>query len=122
MGVISHPVGGQYDVVKSVQGYVRYLRGEAGERLEARVRRETAQAERAELDVSRARGDLIDHARRWVSTRAAEMRTAWERWPERVAALIASELLVDPERAYEVLESHVRAFLTEIAEHEGERP
>jgi len=115
-GILPRPTRGLYDVVRCVQGYIRYLRGESGERVETRMRRETALAERAELDLARARGDLVEHARRWVATRTIELRGAWERWPERVAALVAADLAIsDVDRVYRALETHVRAFLAEIS-------
>jgi hypothetical protein len=116
-GIIPHPKGGWFDPVACIQGYVAYLKGDAeGARLDARTRRETALADKAELSVERTKREMIEEATRVVAAAAVEERLAFERWPERVAALIGSELgCCDPEHVHAVMESHIREFLTERA-------
>jgi len=114
-GIVPLPDRGRYDTARCVRGYIKFLRGEMGERLEAKLRRETAMADRAELEVARTKGELIEHAKRWLASRIAEVRTAIERWPERVAALLAADLAADPELVYTALEQHTRTLLVDLA-------
>ena len=114
-GVVPLPERGRYDTVGCIRGYIRFLRGEMGERLEAKQRREAAMADRAELDVVKAKGEVIEYGKRWLAQRVGEVRTAFERWPERVSALVAAELAADPEATYTALERQTRALLAELA-------
>lgn len=118
-GIVPLPERGRYDTVACVRGYIRHLRGEAGERVEARQRREAAMADRAELDVVRAKGEIVEYGKRWLALKVAEVRQSFERWPERVAALLAAELQADPERTYIALERQVRELLAELAKGRG---
>jgi phage terminase Nu1 subunit (DNA packaging protein) len=65
-GIIPRPEHGKYDLIGSVQGYVKYLQGRAeGQRDEQsglhdeRIRLLTAQAERAELEVAALHRSLL---------------------------------------------------------------
>jgi hypothetical protein len=82
---------------------------------EALRRKAIANALRAELAVARAKDELIEHARRWVAARAAAIALALERWPDRVAALMAAELGVEADRMLRVLDEHVRDLREELA-------
>jgi hypothetical protein len=118
-GIVPLPDRGRYDTARCVRGYIKFLRGEMGERLEAKLRREAAMADRAELEVARTKGEIIENAKRWLAGRVAEVRTVIERWPERVAALLAADLGADPEQVYLGLERHTRELLLELAGRGG---
>jgi len=86
----------------------------AGECLE----QEIAKAHLARLRLQRLKGELVDRARATALEfrLAREERDAWLNWPARVAALIAAELGIDAHPMQTVLETHVRAQLSELAE------
>ena len=62
--------------------------------------------------------EVVDRSRATalVFRLARQERDAWVNWPGRVAALMASELDVEPHAMQRVLEIHVRAHLAELAE------
>ena len=89
-----------------------------GERIsfdEARRRKAVATARRAELEVARAEGELIAHATRWFSERCTRVVATLERWPDRVAALMAADLGVEADHVLRVLDAHVRDLREELA-------
>jgi hypothetical protein len=86
--------------------------------VQARTAHEIAKAHLARLRLQERRGELVDRAKATalVFRLAREERDAWINWPARVAALIAAELGVEAHPMQKVLEAHVRAQLTELAE------
>lgn len=97
-GEATDPAGNNYARVRTV--------GEALKAEERRVR----------LDV--LKGKLVDRARAVATVfgLARRERDAWVQWPARVAALMASELGVDPHQMETVLEQHVRRHLAELSD------
>ena len=85
---------------------------------QARTAHEIAKAQRARIQVQRLKEEVVDRARATalVFRLARQERDAWVNWPSRVAALMASELGVEAHVMQKILESHVRAHLSELAE------
>ncbi len=86
--------------------------------VQARTAHEIAKAHLARLRLQERKGELIDRARATalVFRLAREERDAWINWPARVAALMAAELGVEAHPMQKILETHVRAQLSELAE------
>ncbi len=86
--------------------------------VQARTAHEIAKAHLARLRLQRMKGELVDRARTTalVFRLAREERDTWANWPARVAALMAAELGQDAHTLQKVLDSHVRAHLSELAE------
>ncbi len=85
---------------------------------QARTAHEIAKAQRARIQVQRLKEEVVDKARATavVFRLARQERDAWVNWPSRVAALMASELGVEAHAMQKVLETHVRAHLSELAD------
>lgn len=85
---------------------------------QARTAHEIAKAQRTRIQVQRMKEEVVDRSRATalVFRLARQERDAWVNWPGRVAALMASELDVEPHAMQKVLEIHVRAHLAELAE------
>jgi hypothetical protein len=86
--------------------------------VQARTANEVIKAQERRIRLGKLKGDLVDRSRAvaTVFALARRERDAWVQWPARAAALIAAELQVDPHRMEQVLESHVRRHLQELAE------
>ena len=86
--------------------------------VQARTAHEIAKAHLARLRLQERKGELVDRASAaaLVFRLAREERDAWLNWPARVAALMAAELGVEAHPMQKVLETHVRAQLSELAE------
>jgi hypothetical protein len=86
--------------------------------LQAKTANEVLKAQERRLRLQRMKGEVIDRARATalVFRLAREERDAWANWPARVAALMAAELGQDPHAMQKVLETHVRAHLSDLAE------
>jgi hypothetical protein len=86
--------------------------------VQARTAHEIAKAHLARLRLQERRGELVDRAKAsaLVFRLAREERDAWINWPARVAALMAAELGVEAHPMQKVLEMHVRAQLSELAD------
>jgi hypothetical protein len=86
--------------------------------VQARTAHEIAKAHLARLRLQRMKGELVDRARATalVFHLAREERDSWLNWPVRVAALIAVELSVEAHAVQKLMETHVRAHLTELAD------
>jgi hypothetical protein len=86
--------------------------------VQARTAHEIAKAHLARLRLQERKGELVDRARATslVFRLAREERDSWLNWPARVAALMASELGVDAHAMQKVIDAHVRAHLTELAD------
>jgi len=86
--------------------------------LQAKTANEVLKAQERRLKLQKMKGELIDRARATalVFRLAREERDVWVNWPPRVAALMAAELGVETPAMQEVLESHVRNQLQELAD------
>jgi hypothetical protein len=98
--------------------------------LQAKTANEVLKAQERRIRLQKLKGELIERARALslVFRLAREVRDAWVNWPARSAALMAAELSascseaagqqisVDPALMQKVLENHVRAHLSELAE------
>jgi phage terminase Nu1 subunit (DNA packaging protein) len=84
----------------------------------AQRRKAVAEAEIAELQLAKARGDLLDKGkvRQILLDLAQRDQAAWHRWAFRVAKQLAAELGVDAERAHHVLDRYIRQHLRELAQ------
>lgn len=121
-GIIPRAQHGLYNLVGSIKGYIRFLKGNAdaatndtdGERRRwLAVRREEA-----ELRMQAARGQSIDRAaaERQVAELARQERDSWLSWPTRVSATIAAETGADEELLHAALEREVRDHLRGLTE------
>ena len=86
--------------------------------VQARTAHEIAKAHLARLRLQERRGELVDRAKAaaLVFRLAREERDAWINWPARVAAIMAAELGVEAHPMQKLLETHVRAQLSELAD------
>ncbi|OHC75199.1 MAG: hypothetical protein A3H92_06215, partial [Rhodospirillales bacterium RIFCSPLOWO2_02_FULL_58_16] len=98
--------------------------------VEARTAHESAKAHLARLRLQERKGNLVDRARAMamVFKLARQERDAWVNWPARVAALMAAELsascseaighpiMIEAHVMQKVLETNVRAHLSELSE------
>ncbi len=124
-GVIPKPEKrGRYELVGSVQGYIRYLRqlnineemdGEGGSEVSHRKRLTKARADIAEMEAERISGSLVDvtsveHA--WQSA-GARFRARVLGIPHKLAPIVAAES--DIETCCDLLEEHVHEALRELA-------
>ena len=84
----------------------------------AKTANEVLKSQERRLKLQKLKGELVDRARAeaLVFRLARETRDAWVNWPARAAALIATELGLEPATMQKVLEAHVRAHLDELAE------
>jgi hypothetical protein len=85
--------------------------------LQAKTANEVLKAQERRLKLQKMKGELIDRARATalVFRLAREERDVWVNWPARVAALMAAELSVETPAMQEVLQTHVRNQLQELA-------
>ena len=94
--------------------------------LQAKTANEVLKAQERKLRLARLKGELVerDRAVTLVFRLARQERDAWVTWPARVAALMAADLSgvlggetnVGTGAMQQILESHVRAHLAELAE------
>jgi hypothetical protein len=92
--------------------------GQAVTFMQARTANEVLKAQERRLRLQQMKGELVDRAEAvaQVFRLAREERDAWVNWPARVAAMMATELEVDPHQLHTVLERQVREHLNELAE------
>jgi phage terminase Nu1 subunit (DNA packaging protein) len=108
---------GVYDLKAVVQGVYESLlaqvnrQGTGGEAEAADLRRKQAQAALAELDLAKARGELVAAAEveRQAFKRGRELRNAFESIPSRISAVLAAES--DPHKVREILAGEIREVL-----------
>lgn len=83
-----------------------------------RTDHERIKAERAALELAKARGELVpvDVVKRVVFARARAERDAWLSFAMRVAPQLAAELRCDPGTLHRLLSEAVRDQLSELAE------
>lgn len=116
-GVIPKQDRGQYDLVKSVQGYVKFLRERAfggvgnTDMHSEKTRLVIAQANIAEMNDAEMRGDLVrtDEVRRAIFTSARGVRNAFQTVADRLALPIAGES--DHRAIHEIIENEISAIL-----------
>jgi phage terminase Nu1 subunit (DNA packaging protein) len=122
-GVIPKATRGQYDLVGSVRGYVRYLRDQAAKAqagapdyASERARFIRARADLAEMEAEERRGSVIvagDVEAAWIAVLAL-LRTRLLALPDRLAPVIHAE--ASPAGARDVIRSALREALEELAE------
>ena len=98
--------------------------------LQAKTANEVLKAQERKLRLAKLKGELVerDRAVALVFRLARQERDAWVTWPARVAALMAADLsaalsgsgevTVGTGAMQQILETHVRAHLAELAEPE----
>lgn len=122
-GVIPKATRGQYDLVGSVRGYVRYLRDQAlraqagaPDYASERARFIRARADLAEMEAEEKRGSLIaaeDVETAWIAVLAA-LRTRLLALPDRLAPRLHAE--ESPAGMRDLMRGAVREALEELAE------
>jgi phage terminase Nu1 subunit (DNA packaging protein) len=119
-GVIPKTERGRYELFPAVQGYIKFLRerklSEAVVSLdEARQRKLAAEAEMAEIELAKARADVVridDVARQWDAILSG-VRTRLLALPTKVAPMVAVEN--DQSIVKEMIEDGVYSALGELA-------
>ena len=98
--------------------------------LQAKTANEVLKAQERKLRLAKLKGELVerDRAVALVFRLARQERDAWVTWPARIAALMAADLsaalggsgevTVSTGAMQQILETHVRAHLAELAEPE----
>lgn len=114
-----HPVYRLGDAVRAI-----YEVAGAAEDDRNRSRLLAAQAEAAELNLERTRGELLPRAdvERAAFERGRTERAAWQGWPVRVAPVIAAEIGTDHARLAAALEREVQRHLDERAGEPADVP
>jgi hypothetical protein len=86
--------------------------------MRARIANEILRAQLQKVKLRKAKAELVDRSKavQLVFDLARRERDAWIGWPARVAANMAAELGVDPNRMEEVLDRYLREHLSELAE------
>ncbi len=82
---------------------------------EAKRRKIYAEAELAELQLAKVKGELIERqvVKQTLLELAQQEYEAWQNWPDLVHEIIANELNVEPQKVLAVLEKYVTHYLTE---------
>lgn len=119
-GVIPRAERGRYELEAAIRGYVHYLRdrsldGGVVSLEEARKRKIAAEAELAEIELAKARADVVaidDVAKQW-DTILANVRTRFLALPTKVAPMVAPE--TDQSLVKEFIEDAVHTALGELA-------
>jgi phage terminase Nu1 subunit (DNA packaging protein) len=122
-GVIPKATRGQYDLIGSVRGYVRYLRDQAAKAqagapdyASERARFLRARADLAEREAEQKRGSLLaaeDVETAWIAV-LARLRTRLLALPDRLAPLVHAE--TSPAGVRDVIRGAIREALEELAE------
>jgi hypothetical protein len=86
--------------------------------VQARTANEVLKAQERKLRVQKLKGELIDRslATALVYNLARQERDAWQMWPTRVAAALASEIGADTHSVQTALEKFVREHLGQLAD------
>ncbi len=119
-GVIPKQGRGQYDLVKSVQGYVKFLRERAfggvanTDQHGEKTRLITAQANIAEMNDAELRGELVrtDVVRRTIFTAARGVRNSLQTVADRLAVPIADES--DHHEIHDIIENEINQILGDM--------
>lgn len=122
-GVIPKATRGQYDLIASVRGYVRYLRDQAAKAqagapdyASERARFIRARADLAEMEAEEKRGSVIaaeDVEIAWIALLSL-LRTRLLALPDRLAPLAHAE--ATPAGVRDVIRGAIREALEELAE------
>lgn len=123
-GVIPKTDRGRYEVVGAVQGYIKYLQDRAitgGGDIDyasEKSRLTRAQADLAEIDVARARGDVIgaEQLTRNLTNLFTEIRTNLRNVPGRVASSVLG--LTNERELKKILLAEIDQALTSLSEME----
>lgn len=119
-GVIPKQGRGQYDLVQSVQGYVKFLRERAfggvanTDQHGEKTRLITAQANIAEMNDAELRGDLVrvDETRRAIFTAARGVRNSLQTVADRLAVAVAG--VDDHHKIHNMIESEINQILHDM--------
>jgi phage terminase Nu1 subunit (DNA packaging protein) len=122
-GVIPKATRGQYELIGSVRGYVRYLRDQAAKAqagapdyASERARFIRARADLAEMEAEEKRGSVIaaeDVEAAWIAVLAL-LRTRMLALPDRLAPQLHAE--ASPASVRDVMRGAIREALEELAE------
>lgn len=118
-GFIPKPeVRGQYALVASVQGYIRYLKEHSREnnRGSQQQRLASAQAQKVEMENFRRMGELVTrvHAEETTAGLIAMMKAGHDGLPGRLANELAG---LDAPAIYQVLQRDLRGILNQCADY-----
>jgi len=119
-GVIPKQGRGQYDLVKSVQGYVKFLRERAfggvanTDQHGEKTRLITAQANIAEMNDAELRGDLVrvNEVRRTIFTAARGVRNSLQTVADRLSVPISAEN--DHHEIHDIIEGEINQILNDM--------
>lgn len=119
-GVIPKHARGEYDLVKSVQGYVKFLRERAfggvanTDQHTEKTRLVSAQANIAEMTDAEMRGDLVrtEEIRRTLYSAARSVRNSVQTIPDRVSSPIAG--MTDQHDIHELLDNELTQILSNL--------
>jgi len=122
-GVIPKATRGQYDLIGSVRGYVRYLRDQAAKAqagapdyASERARFIRARADLAEMEAEERRGSVIaaeDVEEAWIAVLAL-LRTRMLALPDRLAPIVHQQTTVADTRSQ--IRAAIREVLDDLAE------
>lgn len=121
-GVIPRTERGRYELAPAVQGYIKYLQDRAItgngdiDYASEKSRLTRAQADLAEIDVARARGDVVgaDQLARNLTNLFTEIRTNLRNIPGRVSSSVLG--LTDERKLKTLLLAEIDQALTSLAE------
>ena len=119
-GVIPKHARGEYDLVKSVQGYVKFLRERAfggvanTDQHTEKTRLVSAQANIAEMTDAEMRGDLVrtDDIRRTIFSAARSVRNSVQTIPDRISMPIAG--MNDQHDIHELIDGEIMQVLGDM--------
>ena len=119
-GVIPKQGRGQYDLVKSVQGYVKFLRERAfggvanTDQHGEKTRLITAQANIAEMNDAELRGDLVrvNEVRRTIFTAARGVRNSLQTVADRLSQPLSG--VDDHHEIHEMIGGEINQILTDM--------
>nr|DAV41215.1 MAG TPA: DNA packaging protein [Caudoviricetes sp.] len=121
-GVIPRTERGRYEIAPAVQGYIKYLQDRAItgngdiDYASEKSRLTRAQADLAEIEVARARGDVVgaDQLTRNLTNLFAEIRTNLRNVPGRVSSSLLG--LTDERKLKTLLLAEIDQALTALSE------
>jgi len=119
-GVIPKHARGEYDLVQSVQGYVKFLRERAfggvanTDQHTEKTRLVSAQANIAEMTDYEMRGDLVrtDDVRRTIFSAARSVRNSVQTIPDRISMPIAG--MSDQHDIHELIDGEIMQVLGDM--------
>lgn len=117
-GFIPKAERGQYSLIESVQGYIRYLKEHSREsgRGSQQGRLASAQALKVEMENFRRMGELVTraHADETTAGLVVMMKAATEGLPGRLANELSG---LEPPAIYQTLQRELRAVLDQLADY-----